>query len=352
MITAQPFQTVRAIEISVDSVKFSVGDSYFKNREQQVPCGWFRLSDFRLPAERLCNTGIEERGPEMRFEFIGTKHAFAEFPRWNDLYMVSCQHRVDEVTAHLHHIAAAIHLMRLPVPRVDYLLLSLPSNVDTATKTILREKIADGFFLGEQRVDVGVAQFVNSSLCGLVYSDTVTRTNPSSRATRLILDFGHERITWFVERGHCVNRARSGSARHCTSRAMSKALSKYLPAFAHSTVDDPLFGEVEAALCVGAPSLHFGKQTFSLSKIGPSLIRIVDRGLSAIFQDLGNSDDVVDVIVTGICARFYASRLQTMVPHFRVVTSGTTPDDTRLAGVRGMQLIGERLRERAFVGLA
>lgn len=342
-------QISRAIDIGLDTVKFSTGDSFVENGEQHFRCAWFQVSNLRLPTDQRPSTGAEKRGRGMQIQFNGTSYGFAEQTRKNNPALILLPPRVDGAETHLLYVAAAIKQMNLRVPRIDYLLVSLPLGFDVSEQKSLREKILQGIAFGQQRVEIGGVWFANSTLLSLIYTDSVVRVIPSARAARLILNVEQQRISWYVEFDHCVNPARSGSAEHYTSRSISEAFSKYLPSFRHITVDDALFDEVEASLCAGAPSLDVGGQLFSLSIIGSPISQIVDRGLTVVFQSIGSTDDVVDVVITGICARLYSSHIQKMVPHLRLRNSAATSADARFAGVRGMQLVSEGLRRHAFV---
>ena len=347
MATRSPYQIARAIDLGLDSIKFSTGDSAYTKREINVPCGWFCAEQLRPLGQQRQGTANLASGERMQIRFDGETYCFATASRsshgWFGPTFPS------DLAAPLVCIAAAVKLMQLPAQRIDHLVMSTPFAVNATAIEGLKRRLLVGIEFDDTKIEIGDVHVARAPLCSLLWAEAIKRSTADWRSSRLILQVGNAGLAWFLARGLTVNASRSGFAAYEPGESVGDALSHYLPGGGSRELNDERSNAVESELCGEDHYLFFHGHAIARDRIATHLNEKIDQSLRTMFRGLGDTADIHHVVLSGLYPKLHAARIKTMFPHLKIDRVGSTSADARFAGVRGMQLVAERFRDLVFV---
>jgi plasmid segregation protein ParM len=328
---------VRAIDVGYGNTKYvtqaegaSVRCAHFASAAPAtagVPGGAF--------GERRRTLGISIG--DLTYEVGPDAHLAAEVYQTRPMHDGYC-----ETPEYLALTRGALGFMKLE--RVDLLVLGLPVAAYKTRRASLERRIKGQHALDKgrsvwvERVRV-VAQPQGALMLFGVQSNRMDQIN---RERNLVIDAGARTFDWLVAQGLRVIEKRSDSANkgmfdvlHSIAEAISDA--------EHTRMRD--FDRIDAALRGGTRPKIFGRE-HDISAAARAARRIPDEAVGEMLRDVGDGNDIDNIVLVGGAAFFYGPSVRAAFPKHKVHELG----DGLYANVKGFQIAGMEMARSLGAG--
>lgn len=218
---------------------------------------------------------------------------------------------------------------------IDVLVVGLPVNLVSSKASLLRKKLQGEHIVAEGRkVYVHKVRVAPQPLGGFIhyavdYGDAATM----QEQTNLIIDPGNFTLDWLITNGFKANVKQSGSfpaGMSAIVKATAEALSKDLG------INYENYAKIDKALRTGKFNLN--GRSVDLKKYAQHALPIVEEGVHAIINNVGDLQDIDNIALVGGGASYYAEAIIQKYPHLNLLSS----KDPVFANVKGFYHMGEQ----------
>jgi plasmid segregation protein ParM len=238
-------------------------------------------------------------------------------------------------------------LKKMGLSRLDLLVLGAPLLNFDQVSTTLQESFTGTIELGpKERVEVARVVVLPQPVGGLAWSGSQAATNGVSRELTertLMIDVGYFTVDWLVAEGTRVLPERSGSYPGGVSTLIRELANEVSRKTGEDITTMAMWEKIDRHLYAREKFTIYGKP-YDLTQHAQTVRSSVSQSVSAIAHRIGDAKDISQMLLVGGGAKQFAEALQAMYPSMSINIVPEAP----FANVRGFQLIGEAMADRAL----
>lgn len=239
-------------------------------------------------------------------------------------------------------------LYEMKIGKIEMLVLGLPLNVYDQYRLMLRSKIIGKHVLpnafrttnpdcAEEVVCEILDVMVVPQPIGAFLSYTVPRglNSRMSNEINMAIDIGRGTFDWFVTRGNNPIRARCGACFGGTSKIALNVANAHNPKIKENL---SLMDQIEDSLYT-KEDVHISKEYVNfLTRYHHVVSSTVRDAVNSMLATVGDTMDIVNVLITGGGAELYRKEIELALPHNNIIMD----ENPIFSNARGFQLAGEQ----------
>ena len=218
------------------------------------------------------------------------------------------------------------------------LVLGVPVNTPDAIEASLKARFTGVILANHRAITISAVKVVDQPVAAYLWH-VMSRGQQSSIGERtvLVLDIGYRTIDWVVLRGLAPAASRSGSTAGGVMRPVQMLATELSRDTGIDCTSLAMRERIESALRQGSEHLLVESRAVELRSYADHLKRVAQTALAPVWNGIGNSADISDVLLVGGGGALYERHVCDALPNKRV----QLVHEPQFAVARGLQLLAE-----------
>ena len=218
------------------------------------------------------------------------------------------------------------------------LVLGVPVGTSDATEALLKARFKGVICANDRQITVSAVKVVDQPVAAYLWH-VMSRGQQASISERtvLVIDIGFRTIDWVVLRGLTPAASRSGSTAGGVMRPVQWLATEISRDIGIDCTSLSMRERIESALRQGSEQLLVESRAVDLRGYADPLKRAAQTALAPVWNGIGNSADISDVVLVGGGGALYERYVREALPNKRV----QLVHEPQFAVARGLQLMAE-----------